>query len=280
MVLFPNAKINLGLLVTGIRPDGYHDLSTIMLPVDWCDILELVPGNGTGIVLHCEGELEGDQEKNLVMRALRALESHIGHALPPLDIYLKKIIPMGAGLGGGSSDASFALKGANELFCLGLDDEILASIALTVGADCPFFIYNRPALATGVGEILEPVGLGCLRGRGIVIAKPQSESVSTREAYAGVPVMPLAPGLSPATAVNEPIGEWHSSPLLINAFEESVFPLRPEIERVKRQMYAAGALFASMSGSGAAVYGIFESAKMADTVASVFEGCEVFVSAL
>lgn len=280
MVLFPNAKINLGLLVTGIRPDGYHDLSTIMLPIDWCDILELVPGNGSGIVLHCEGGLEGDQENNLVIRALRALESHIGHALPPLDVYLKKIIPMGAGLGGGSSDASFALKGANELFCLGLDDETLASIALTVGADCPFFIYNRPALATGVGEILEPVDTGCLRGRGIVIAKPQSESVSTREAYAGVPVRPLAPGLSPATAVNEPIGEWHSSPLLINAFEESVFPLRPEIERVKHQMYDAGALFASMSGSGAAVYGIFESAKMADGAASVFEGCEVFVSAL
>lgn len=281
MILFPNAKINIGLCVTGRRPDGYHNLSTVMVPAGWCDILELIPGSGEGIVFHSEDDF-GDcpAENNLVLKALRVLEAYIGRALPPLEVYLKKIIPMGAGLGGGSSDASFAIKGANELFSLGLTDAEMAEVALKVGADCPFFIYNRPALATGVGEILEPVDISGLKGYGLLIAKPRSEAVSTREAYAGVAVKPLATGLSPATAMSGPVENWRMSPLLVNGFEASVFPLRPEIGAVKDRMYAAGALFASMSGSGAAVYGIFGSAKMAEEAAASFADCEVFADTL
>ncbi|MDE6564043.1 MAG: 4-(cytidine 5'-diphospho)-2-C-methyl-D-erythritol kinase [Muribaculaceae bacterium] len=281
MILFPNAKINIGLCVTGKRPDGYHNLSTVMVPVGWCDILELIPGSGEGIVFHSEDDFGScSPENNLVMKALRALEGYIGRTLPPLEVYLKKIVPMGAGLGGGSSDASFAIKGANELFGFGLSDREMAEVALKVGADCPFFIYNRPALATGIGEILAPVDISALNGLGLLIAKPRSEAVSTREAYAGVAVEALEPGLSPAVAISDPVERWRTSPLLVNGFEASVFPLRPEIGAVKERMYASGALFASMSGSGAAVYGVFRSAKMAEEAAVSFSECEVFTDTL
>lgn len=282
MILFPNAKINLGLCITGRRPDGYHNLSTLMIPVGWCDILELVPGEKPGISLHSEADFgECPPEKNLVVKALRALEAYTGCALPPLEVYLKKIIPMGAGLGGGSADASFAIKGANALFGLGLDDAAMAEIALQVGADCPFFIYNRPALAEGVGEILTPVDTGMLCGYGILIAKPVSESVSTRDAYMGASVEALAVGLSPAAAVaHSDISEWKNLPELVNAFEKSIFPLRPEIAAVKERMYGYGAVFASMSGSGAAVYGIFPGVKLAEEAARSFSDCEVYAGSL
>ena len=152
MILFPNAKINLGLRVLGKRPDGYHNLATIMVPVPWCDILELIAAEDReeGIRLHMEKEIDGcDAENNLVVKALRALERHIGRALPALDVYLKKQIPFGAGLGGGSADASFAIRGANELFGLGLSDAQMAEVALTVGADCPFSVsYTHLTLPT------------------------------------------------------------------------------------------------------------------------------------
>ena len=281
MILFPNAKINLGLCITGKRPDGYHDISTVMLPVGWCDILEIVPGTDDGVMLHTDDDF-GDcrPENNLVLKALHALEDYIGHSMPPLDIYLKKVIPMGAGLGGGSSDASFAIKGANELLGLGLDDDEMAKVALRVGADCPFFIYNRPALASGIGEILEPVDVSDLKGIGLLIAKPRSQAVSTREAYAGASVKALGAGMSPAVAVRTPLQTWRVSPLLSNGFETSIFPLRPEIEAVKKRMYDAGAVFASMSGSGASVYGLFGNAKLAEEATSVFGDCEVFAGNL
>ena len=281
MILFPNAKINLGLRVTSRRPDGYHNLSTVMIPVGWCDILEMMPGEQPGIVFHSDGDFGAvDAESNLVVKALRALEAYLGRALPPLEIYLKKVIPMGAGLGGGSADASFAIRGANELFGLGLDDEAMAAVAVKVGADCPFFIYNRPALATGIGEILEPVDISCVQGYGLLIAKPLSEAVSTREAYAGVQVCALDEGVSPVTAMSRPIGQWRDDELLNNDFEQSIFPLRPEIASVKERMYAAGAVFASMSGSGAAVYGIFPDAKMGEKAMADFGDCDVFAGSL
>lgn len=281
MILFPNAKINLGLLVTGKRPDGYHDLSTVMIPVGWCDILEIIASDGDGITFHCEDDFGGcAPENNLVVKALRAFEDYIGRSLPAMEIYLKKIIPMGAGLGGGSADASFAIRGVNELFGLGLDDVAMARVALKVGADCPFFIYNRPALATGVGEILEPVDISSIAGCGLLIAKPRSEAVSTREAYAGVTIGAPAPGMSPASELTGDVGTWRHSPLMVNGFEETIFPLRPEIRAVKERMYEAGAMFASMSGSGAAVYGIFPGAKMAEEARDAFGDCEVFAGAL
>ena len=279
MILFPNAKINLGLRVLGKRPDGYHNLTTVMVPVPWCDILKLIAAEDReeGIRLHMAQEIDGcDAESNLVVKALRALERHIGRALPALDVYLKKQIPFGAGLGGGSADASFAIRGANELFGLGLSYAQMAEVALTVGADCPFFIYNRPMMAEGVGEILSPVELPALSGKSIVIAKPSSEAVSTREAYAGVRPHPLAEGENVCAETTKPICEWQSSAVLANDFEQSVFPLRPEIADVKRRMLEAGALYASMSGSGASVYGIFDNDILADSAVGLFAGCETF----
>lgn len=187
---------------------------------------------------------------------------------------------MGAGLGGGSADASFAIRGVNELFGLGLDNAAMAQVALKVGADCPFFIYNRPALATGVGEILEPVDISVIAGCGLLIAKPRSEAVSTREAYAGVTIGAPVPGKSPASELTNAVGTWRHSPLMVNGFEDTIFPLRPEIRAVKERMYGAGAMFASMSGSGAAVYGIFPDAKMAEEARGGFGDCEVFAGVL
>lgn len=280
MILFPNAKINLGLRVLRKRPDGYHDLATLMLPVPWCDVLELIAAHdrAEGIRLHVDGELDGcAAEDNLVVKALRMLERYIGRPLPPVDVYLKKQIPLGAGLGGGSADASFAIRGANELFGLGLDSRQMAEVAAGVGADCPFFIYNRPMEARGIGEILAPVDIPELAGRTIVIAKPVSEAVSTRQAYAGVTPRPLQEGVSLTADVQRPMSTWSESAALVNDFEQSIFPLRPEISDVKRRMIEGGAVYASMSGSGASVYGLFDNDILAEKAAAGFEGCDVFM---
>lgn len=275
MILFPNAKINIGLRITERRPDGYHNISTLMVPVGWCDILEIIPGDSPGLHLHTFEPLEGcEADNNLVMKALRAVEHFTEKTLPPLDIYLKKTIPTGAGLGGGSADASFAIRGVNELCALGLDDNEMAQIALSVGADCPFFIYNRPALARGIGERLTPVDLGILDGYGIAIVKPQAEAVSTARAYAGITPQALPQDQSPVIASAVPPYLWSKYEVLTNDFEASIFPLCPQIAQVKRRMYDAGAIYASMSGSGAAVYGIFENVKMAEAAIAQFEDCD------
>ncbi len=281
MILFPNAKINLGLRIVGRRPDGYHELETIMLPIGWCDILEIVPSSDGENHFNLIGEkhLDCRPEDNLVVRALAAVEKHIGHTLPPTDIYLSKLIPSGAGLGGGSSDASFAIRAVNELYGLGLSLGDMADVALTVGADCPFFIYNRPMLAHGIGEVLTPIEIPSIEGMEIVVAKPQSDSVSTREAYAGAKlcgndiehlddIVTLDPHL------------WPKRKDMTNDFEQSIFPLRPEIARVKDVMNSSGAVYSSMSGSGASVFGLFDDAKMAEKVCRDLSYCEVFRGSL
>ena len=281
MILFPNAKINIGLRVLRRRPDGYHDIESIMVPVGWCDVLEMIPAaSGVPTFTLTGSDLGGcPPEKNLVLKALRALETHIGRELPPLDIYLHKNIPDGAGLGGGSSDASFALTGANEMFGLGLDKEELAAVAARVGADCPFFIYNRPMHVQGIGERLSPVGIPALEGLGIAIVKPLAEAVSTAQAYGGVRPAELPDGVSLATAVTAPIEQWDAA-VLTNDFEPSVFALRPQIERTLGAMRAAGALYAAMSGSGAAVFGLFADVKMAEAAAATFDGCQCYAGTL
>ena len=160
MILFPNAKINLGLNILRRRPDGYHDLEMLMLPVGWADILEIVPAApGEATTLTCSGRpVDCPPEKNLVMKAWRALKAECP-SMPEAAIYLRKIVPDGAGLGGGSSDAAFTLVGLNEVFGLGISRERLAAIAAGIGADCPFFIHNRPMLATGTGTVLEAVDI-------------------------------------------------------------------------------------------------------------------------
>lgn len=251
MISYPNCKINLGLHVVGKRPDGYHDLETLFVPVTSLrDELEINEGP---LAMQQDGiTLDNAPEDNLCMRAWQLLRDEF--AIPTVSIRLKKGIPFGAGLGGGSSDAAFTLKMLNEMFALGLSDSQLERRAARLGADCAFFIQNRAAYATGIGDVLFPIALD-LSGYRIVIEIPEGEHVSTREAYAG-----LRLGASPYNgdlreSIRRPIEEWRN--LIVNDFEASVFPAHPAIATLKEEMYRRGALYASMTGSGAAVYGIF-----------------------
>ena len=251
MITFPNAKINIGLYVTSRRPDGYHNLETLFYPIELRDILEIVPAKGDDTTLTVTGiAVDGDVEKNLVMRAYRLLESE--YNLPAVEIHLHKVIPFGAGLGGGSADAAYALVMLRDIFKLPLSDDELAQRAARLGADCPFFIYNRPLIATGIGDCFTSTDFS-LKGRYIVLVKP-SIAVSTAEAYAHVtpqtPQTPLAEGLA------RPIEQWKEC--VSNDFEKSVFPAHPRIAAIKQRLYDLGAVHASMSGSGSSVFGIFD----------------------
>ena len=256
MISYPNCKINLGLHVVGKRPDGYHDLETLFVPVhDLCDELEILPTTHYPLpTISQDGiALDNDPDDNLCMRAWRLL--HDEFAIPPVSIRLKKGIPFGAGLGGGSADAAFTLKMLNEMFSLHLSDSDLERRAARLGADCAFFIRNQAAYATGIGDRLEPIALDLSPYR-IVIEIPAGEHVSTKEAYAGL--SPFTFHLSRPDlreAVKKPIGEWKE--LIVNDFEASVFPSHPAIAALKDDLYRRGALYASMTGSGAAVFGIF-----------------------
>ncbi len=273
MIYFPNAKINLGLNVIRRRPDGYHDLLTVMVPVMWRDVLEAVPARGDSTTISVTGHrVDCPPEKNLVIKAFRALEAEVG-PLPPVDFYLEKIIPDGAGLGGGSADASFALKAVNELLELGLDNERLEKIAARVGADCPFFIADRPALCTGTGTDMNPIEIPSLAGCSIAIAKRRGQSVSTAAAYAAV--KPREPRFNPAEVLQMPVPEWRGR--LVNDFEDGVFAALPATAALKEHFYSAGALYAAMSGSGAAVFGIFNDEDAARRSVSGLDDCDTYV---
>ncbi len=254
MISFPNCKINLGLHVVGKRPDGYHDLETLFLPVmELCDELEIVEGP---LAMHQDGiALDNTPEDNLCMKAWRLLHDEFG--IPSVTIRLKKGIPFGAGLGGGSSDAAFTLKMLNGIFSLGLEDSQLEQRAARLGADCAFFIRNRAAYATGIGNQLEPIEWEVESGKWkVVIEIPEGEHVSTKEAYTGLQRDLFGcPRPDLREAVRRPIEEWRN--LIVNDFEASVFPSHPAIAALKEEMYRRGALYASMTGSGAAVFGIF-----------------------
>jgi len=231
MVAFPPCKINLGLSIIRKRADAYHDIETIFYPVPWTDILEVIPSDK--FVFTATGNaIPGKEEDNLCVRAHKILNA------PPAKIHLHKIIPAGAGLGGGSSDAAWTLRLLNDVFELKHSKEDLKNYAAQLGSDCAFFIENRPMLGTGRGEILTPVDVD-LKGKFIVIIKPDVH-VSTTEAYAGVVPKERKPG-----------SEW------TNDFEESVFRKHPILASIKSTLYEAGASYASMSGSGSAVFGIF-----------------------
>lgn len=254
MISFPNAKINLGLDIVGRRADGYHLLETLFLPIPLTDVLEVHPrpeGEQDRLTVY-GGDLEGNPQDNLVLKAARALRTHF--CVPPLDIYLKKQIPSGAGMGGGSSDASSMLTLLNEGLSLGATSELLSSLALGLGADCPFFIYNRPALGQGIGEVLTPIECLQLSGYRIVVVKPPLHII-TAEAFRGLGK--IAPKATPlAERLGLPLEQWREH--IGNDFETSLFPLYPDLARIKAQLYDRGALYASMTGSGAALYGIFE----------------------
>ena len=246
MLLFPNAKINLGLHVIRRRSDGYHDIETLFFPVpELCDILELVPAGSFAVHVH-HADITGE---NLCEKAWRLMNRRF--RIPPVEIHLYKKIPMGAGLGGGSSDAAFTLKGLSELFGLRLPPDELAALAAELGSDCPFFIYNRPMLARGRGEMLTPFDLS-LGSRSLAIF-PQDVFVSTREAYAGItPHEPLR-RLDEVLAL--PVEAWRGA--LVNDFEATVFARHPVLARAKQALYDGGAVYAAMSGSGSSLYAIY-----------------------
>jgi 4-diphosphocytidyl-2-C-methyl-D-erythritol kinase len=253
MLRFPNAKINLGLHITSKRPDGYHDLETIFYPVvTMRDALEIVPAAADAAAFRSSGlPVGGDAATNLVWRAYLLLKERFPVQLPALDIYLHKAIPMGAGLGGGSADAAFALQMINDQCGLGMNDSALEALALELGSDCPFFIRNTPQYATGRGEVTEPLAIDLSVYR-IEVVCPDVH-VSTGAAFSRV--LPKEAAFDLTKLPEIPVAQWKE--VLHNDFEESVFTQFPEIEAIKARLYAEGAVYASMSGSGSAVYGLF-----------------------
>ncbi|GEO07922.1 4-(cytidine 5'-diphospho)-2-C-methyl-D-erythritol kinase [Segetibacter aerophilus] len=250
MVLFPNCKINLGLQVIGKRADGYHSLETVFYPVAIKDALEIIPSQDfsfqtTGLPVN------GAIDDNLCVKAYHLLKKDFPD-LPAVTIHLHKAIPMGAGLGGGSADGAFMLNMLNKHFQLQLSEEKLISYALQLGSDCPFFIINKPCFATGRGENLTRVELD-LASYKIVLVNPGIH-VSTKEAFARL--TPARPLKSVSEIIKQPIPTWKNE--LVNDFEKTVFDLYPAIKNLKEQLYEKGALYASMTGSGSTVFGIFE----------------------
>ncbi len=250
MLLFANCKINLGLDILSKRSDGYHELQSVLIPVArLCDIVEILPSDQaefrlTGTDAGCPAE------ENICAKAYRLMRDRYG--LPPVYIHLHKNVPVGAGLGGGSSDGAHVICGLNALFGLGLGTQEMERLAAELGSDTAFFIRNRPALATGRGEILEPFEVD-LHGKHLVIAKPPV-GVSTTEAYRGV--SPAVPAVALAERLRGDIRSWRTT--VKNDFEPRIFAAHPILGHIKEMLYDAGALYASMSGSGSAVYGIFE----------------------
>ncbi len=284
MICFPNAKINLGLHIVSRRQDGYHNLETVFYPIALKEALEIVPtipyGNSTSgrpgmsytspaphtgslpatsdtepaltrpyRFFQTGNVIQGSEEDNLVIKALELMTAR--HTIPDIDIHLLKKIPSGAGLGGGSSDAAFMLRLLNDNFGLGYSDQELAHLAARLGADCPFFIHNKPAFATSIGDVLEPLDID-LSDLFFVLVKPEI-TISTREAYAMI--TPHKPEVSLKEIVKKPLSEWKER--MKNDFETPVFKKYPEICTIKQQLYDMGAVYASMSGSGSSVYGFF-----------------------
>lgn len=255
-----NCKINLGLDVLRRREDGYHDLSTIMLPVEGLyDVVEIekradneIVFRGVGITVDCPAE------DNICVKAAKLMQQRYGVA--GVDITLDKRVPFGAGLGGGSADGTAVIMGINEIFALGLSEEELIAHAAELGSDTAFFVRNTPQLCEGRGEQMTAIDVN-LKGLWLVIIKP-NESVSTREAYAGV--KPSLPELPLTERIKHPILEWQG--LIKNDFEVSVFATHPAIESAKQQLLDAGAIYASMSGSGSALFGLFDSAASIDNI--------------
>ncbi len=263
MILYPNCKINLGLRVIRKRPDGYHDLETVFVPIYGLhDELEVESVQHSAISNQISFEQEGiavdcPAEDNLIVKCYRQMRAKYPQ-IGDVAVRFKKNIPFGAGLGGGSSDAAHMAVALNELFSLRLTKEQLAAEVKPLGADCPFFVYNTPCYAEGIGDMLTPVELD-LEGIRIIMIKPE-EGVSTKEAYSGITRHPEVAGqiksvLCQAKPVCTLSGE--ADPF-VNDFEATVFPLHPQIAAIKKRLQDAGAFYASMSGSGSTVFGLFK----------------------
>ncbi|MBC7923994.1 MAG: 4-(cytidine 5'-diphospho)-2-C-methyl-D-erythritol kinase [Ferruginibacter sp.] len=252
MITFPNAKINLGLQVVAKRPDGYHNLRSVFYPVGWSDVLEILPAanlrfDSTGI------DIPGEASGNLCLKAYHLLKADFD--LPPVHIHLHKVIPVGAGLGGGSSDGAFTLCMLNELHALGLRAEQLEAYARQLGSDCAFFIRNQPVYAFDKGDHFEAISLS-LKEHFIVLVNP-GIPIATAEAYAGV--KPQLPTSDLKSALQGPIATWRET--ISNDFEPELIVQHPAIGEIKESLYRHGAQYASLTGSGSTVYGIFGQEK-------------------
>lgn len=253
MISYPNAKINLGLNVVRKREDDFHDIESVFYPIPWCDMLEIVPektGRGEVAFTSSGIEIPSNGSPNLCEQVYQLMREEFD--LKSVKIHLHKLVPVGAGLGGGSADAAFTAAMLNDMFELGCSLEKLEAIVSKVGSDCPFFIRNKPAYVTGRGEILQPFDLD-LSGYWIVLVNPNIH-IGTKEAYAGI--TPTEPHLSLQELLLKDVSEWKHD--VKNDFEASIFPNHPEIEILKTQLYENGAEYASMTGSGSTVFGLFE----------------------
>jgi len=266
MICFPSCKINLGLRITQKRADGFHALETVFYPITLTDALEIIiePETSAAPLTFTSSGLtiNGDPSNNLCYKAYFLLKKDYP-SIPNIKMHLHKKIPMGAGLGGGSSDGAFTLVTLNQLFNLQLSEQALLDYALQLGSDCPFFILNTPAFATGRGEILTPTSLD-LKGYSIVIVNP-GIAISTKLAFSLI--TPKAPDNNLLAVIQQPITTWKDE--LINDFEEPIFNSFPELANIKETLYQKGAIYASMTGTGSTVYGIFPTSMM-DTLSFNF----------
>lgn len=253
--MFVPVKINLGLRVLRRRTDGFHDLETLFVPCGAVgDSLDVTPIDAPLPTIELIGpEVDWNPQTDLTMRAWRLLKADFPQ-LPSVHIHLEKHSPVGAGLGGGSADATYTLLELNRIGSLGLSEQELAGYASRLGSDCAFFVYHRPMIGEGRGDVLTPWPLS-LDGYTIRLGIPEGIRVSTREAYSGVLASRKA-GIPLREALSRPVGEWREC--LVNDFENTIFPLHPEIAALKQRFYDDGAIYASMSGSGSAVFGLFE----------------------
>lgn len=276
MVTNPVCKVNLGLYVTAKRQDGMHELSTVFLPVKLCDTLEIVALDDTYNEdrFHLTGiKLEGGEGKdNLVMRTISSLRKDYPQ-IPYLEIWLHKQIPTGAGLGGGSSDAAYAMRMLNEMFDLRLSDAEANSRLAELGADCAFFWHARPAYAEGIGEELQEISIPSLSSYYIALIKP-AIGVSTREAFSGI--TPQAPAIPLRIALQHDVTEWRK--LIKNDFENTIFPLHPELAAIKNTLYDIGAHYAQMSGSGSTILALFP--HPIDNLPKIFPNTFIHISKL
>ena len=275
MICYPNVKINLGLHVLRRRPDGFHDLETLFVPYpEISDCLELIraddysrtlaglkerygalaqaisPDGKLMITIARKEGVDWEPLKDLTAKAYMLLAAD--YDLPPMKIFLEKRSPVGAGLGGGSADAAFALRAMAELCNLALDDAALAAYAARLGSDCAFFVYNRPMFGSGRGEVLEPFSVD-LSSYKLEVVVPEGIAVSTAEAYRGI--VPRVPEKALREVLRQPVSTWKEA--LKNDFEQTVFAVHPALAKMKASLYERGALYAAMSGSGSACFGIF-----------------------
>lgn len=265
MILHPHAKINLGLRILRRRPDGYHDIESCMLPISWADQLTVEIATGAVADSYEVSGLAGELpiERNLVYKAVQLLRAQHPE-IPPLQLKLEKLIPTEAGLGGGSADAAYTLLAINELCRLDLSTAQLEAMAGELGSDCPFFIQSRPVLVTGRGERLTPLTMpSALLSKWLLVVKPPI-GMSTAEAYRQVTRHPEAEGKL-TTLLERPIAQWRE--LIVNDFESVVFAHYPELAALRDTLYRHGALYAAMSGSGTALYGIFDDNLLLDDTA-------------